>query len=104
MGYTFGMKGVAKNILTLEIYITHRGRWPFVDWLEKLKDKSNRYRIKERLDRLSLGNWGDCKSLSAGLYELRMHFGGGYRIYVGRDGTQAVLLLCGDNKSSKGYR
>ncbi len=94
------MQGIVKR-LTLEIYVTARGKRPFIDWLEKLKDKSGRYRIKERLDRLSLGNWGDYKSLSLGLYELRMHFGGGYRVYVGQDDKQLVLLLCTGNKSTQ---
>ena len=66
---------------TLEIYMTQQGRKPFVEWLESLKDKSLRYRIKERLDRVALGNLGDYKSIGYGISELRLDFGSGYRIY-----------------------
>ena len=51
------MKPVIKK--QLEIYVTPEGKRPFIDWLEALKDKKARFRIKERLDRMSLGNLGD---------------------------------------------
>lgn len=85
----------------LAIYVTQNGKQPFIEWLESLKDKTLRYRIKERLDRVSLGNFGDCKSLKNGLMELRFTFGSGYRIYYGEDGDSIVLLLCGGDKSTQ---
>lgn len=59
----------------LVIYVTQDGKQPFVEWLESLKDKTIRFRIKERLDRVALGNFGDYKSLKDGLTELRFKFG-----------------------------
>lgn len=85
----------------LEIYETADGKRPFVEWLESLKDKSIRYRIKERLDRVSLGNLGDHKSINDGISELRFTFGAGCRVYYGEEGNKMILLLCGGDKSSQ---
>ena len=85
----------------LEIYETADGKQPFVSWLEALKDKSIRYRIKERLDRVALGNLGDYKPLEQGISELRFSFGSGYRVYYAEEGKKIILLLCGGDKSSQ---
>lgn len=84
----------------IEIYATQKGDKPFIKWLESLKDKTVRYRIKERLDRLALGNKGDYRFISAGVAELRVNFGPGYRIYFSQVDEKIILLLCGGNKSS----
>jgi len=47
------------------------------------------------------GNFGDYKSLSGGLYELRLTLGSGYKVYFGREDDDIVLLLCGGDKSSQ---
>ena len=85
----------------LKIYVTEDGRKPFIEWLESLEDKTIRYRIKERLNRVALGNLGDHKFISDGVYELRLVFGSGYRIYYGNEGKEIILLLCGGDKSSQ---
>jgi putative addiction module killer protein len=66
-----------------------------------LEDKILRYRIKERLDRVALGNLGDYKFISNGVYELRLAFGSGYRIYYGSEESTVILLLCGGDKSTQ---
>lgn len=85
----------------LNIYVTLDGNKPFVDWLESLKDRTTRYRIKERLDRVALGNLGDHRSVGEGVMEIRFKFGSGYRIYYGEEGKKIILLLCGGDKSSQ---
>jgi putative addiction module killer protein len=85
----------------LEIYETEEGKQPFVEWLESLSDKTARYRIKERLDRVALGNLGDYKLIKKGVAELRLSFGPGYRIYYAEDSDKIILLLCGGNKSTQ---
>ena len=87
--------------MELQEYQTEDGRSPFSDWLRNLKDRSARVRIRVRLDRLSLGNFGDCKALGSGLHELRIDLGPGYRVYFGRVGNRIVLLLCGGSKRSQ---
>ena len=44
------------------------------------------------------GYLGDWKSLGSGIYEVRMQFGGGYRMYYALEGNNVILLLCGGNK------
>lgn len=85
----------------IEIFCTTNGKKPFVSWLESLKDKKIRYRIKERLDRIALGNMGDCKPIREGVSELRLDFGPGYRIYFAEEKQKIVILLCGGDKSTQ---
>lgn len=73
---------------------------PFDDWLATLDQKA-RSRIVDRLDRLRLGNFGDCKAVGEGVYELRFFFGSGYRIYYAVSGRQVVLLLAGGSKKNQ---
>jgi putative addiction module killer protein len=54
--------------------------------------------IVARVDRLAAGNFGDCKALRGGLFELRIEWGPGYRVYYGMVGKACVLLLCGGDK------
>ena len=87
--------------MDIRVYVTRDGKTPFVDWLGKLRDRSARTRIRIQLDRILLGNPGDRKSLGQGLYEIRIHYGPGYRVYYGKEGGHLVLLLCGGNKSTQ---
>jgi len=84
------------------LYQTPGYRRPFEEWLEALKEAQSRRRIKARPDRLIAGNFGDTKLVETGVWELRFHFGPGYRVYFGLDGNVLVLLLCGGDKSTQG--
>jgi putative addiction module killer protein len=83
----------------LRRYQTASGRDVFGDWLSDLKDTRAKAKILARVDRLSLGNFGDCKSPGAGLFELRIDRGPGYRLYYATIGRTCVLLLCDGDKS-----
>jgi putative addiction module killer protein len=85
----------------LQVYQTQNGREPFTEWLKSIRDRRTRTRIRERLERLEDGNFGDCQSVGAGVYEMRLPFGAGYRIYFGEIDNTIVLLLCGGDKSSQ---
>ncbi len=82
-------------------YQTREGKAPYREWLLSLKDATVKARIRTRLDRLRLGNFGDCKGIGEGVSELRLQFGPGYRIYFGQDSRSIVILLCGGDKSTQ---
>ena len=85
----------------LQFHRTQNGREPFTEWFESIRDQKTLTRIRGRLDRLESGNFGDCQSVGNGVFELRLHFGQGYRIYFGEVDRTIVLLLCGGDKSSQ---
>lgn len=85
----------------LHIYVTEEGREPFSEWLASLRDIKARAKIRVRLDRVSLGNLGDCHGVGEGVQELRIDYGPGYRVYFGLEGQTIVLLLCGGDKSTQ---
>jgi putative addiction module killer protein len=85
----------------LRIYEDVRGVRPFEVWLRSLKDVKGRAVIRARLARLMLGNMGDSKPVGEGLYETRIAFGPGYRIYYAQDGKVVVVILCGGDKGSQ---
>ena len=84
----------------IEIYIDSSGQSPFIKWLENL-DPLIRFRVKERLDRVALGNLGDYKQINKDIFELRLTFGAGYRIYFYKEGNKIILLLCGGSKATQ---
>jgi putative addiction module killer protein len=73
----------------------------FVKWLLQLKDGTGRGKIMERIDRLAQGNPGDSRSVGAGVLELRIDFGPGYRVYYWRRGEASVILIGGGDKSTQ---
>ncbi len=79
-------------------YVDRRGRSPFRRWYDGL-DPAAAQRVQTAVDRIADGNLSDVKGLGAGLLECRLHFGPGYRIYVGRDGAALVILLAGGTKA-----
>ena len=85
-------------MLELRLYRTAAGDAPVTIWLSDLPDRRARARILARLERLEIGNFGDCKFLRDGVSELRIDWGPGYRVYFGRDGRTVIVLLCGGDK------
>jgi putative addiction module killer protein len=86
--------------LTIREYLTPRGKSPFRDWLKSL-DIGVRARIQARVMRFENGNLGDHKTVGGGVWEARLDFGPGYRLYFGKDGAVVILLLVGGHKSSQ---
>lgn len=85
----------------LRSYRKADGSSPFDDWLIALKDVKGRQIIMARLDRLALGNPGTCRDLKNGLWELKIYYGPGYRVYFGYQGETIVILLSGGDKGSQ---
>ncbi len=85
------------QVIDVRQYVDPLGRIPFDRWFEKL-DNDTQARITVALDRLERGNFSTVKGVGAGVFELRLDFGPGYRIYFGKDGEQIVILLVGGTK------
>ena len=73
----------------------------FDKWLAKIKDRQTHARITRRIDKLSIGSFGDCKTINANLSELRIFFGPGYRVYYTIREREIILLLAGGDKSTQ---
>ena len=73
----------------------------FRRWLQRLSDRRAVARINARLRRATLDNLGDVRALSGGLWEMRIHYGPGYRLYYVREGDLVIVLLCGGDKDSQ---
>jgi len=70
-------------------------------WFKKLKDKTGKYLIASRISRLEEGNPGDVESVGEGVFEMKIHYGPGYRVYYMDTGKEIIILLCGGNKSTQ---
>lgn len=68
----------------IQRYVTRDGEVPFDNWFDSLRDSKISTIINKRLNRVMLGNLGDCKSLGEGVFELRIDYGPGFRIYFGQ--------------------
>ncbi|MCC8373832.1 MULTISPECIES: type II toxin-antitoxin system RelE/ParE family toxin [Photorhabdus] len=76
----------------------NNGRDVFEEWREQVRDTKAQIAIDRRIMRMELGNFGDHKPLSEGVWELRIDIGPGYRVYYAKSGLTVVLLLCGGDK------
>ena len=87
----------------IEVYTTDGGSQPFSEWMEGLRDKRAKAKLLTRLNRASLGNFGDWKPLqnAAGLCEMREHYSSGFRIYYHIEGQKIVLVLAGSTKAEQ---
>ncbi len=85
----------------LPCYITTNGKKPFVEWLDSLGNLLTKEIIQARLNQVKRGTLGDCNPVGAGVSELRIDYGPGYRIYFGQVTTTQLLLLYGGDKSTQ---
>jgi putative addiction module killer protein len=78
-------------------YVNAMGLTPYAEWHEKL-DSAVRARVTVAIYRLEAGNFSAVKGAGSGIFELRLDFGPGYRVYFGKDGEKLVILLGGGTK------
>ncbi len=92
------MYNMVYSLTMLEILQTDE----FVKWLRHIKDINARARINMRIRRISLTeNFGDVKPVGSNVYEIRIDYGPGYRLYYSNRGNRVILLLIGGDKSSQ---
>ncbi len=84
-------------MIPLHEFIREDGRVPFEEWIDAL-DNEVALRVITYLNRMSSGNFGQCKSLGGGLHECRIDQGPGYRVYFGKEGDRLLILLAGGTK------
>lgn len=84
-------------MVELHAYIDRNGRRRFAEWFERL-DTVASAKILIALSRLEQGNFSNAKGVGSGVFETRIDFGPGYRIYFGKDGARIVILLGGGTK------
>jgi len=85
-------------VIEIRHYVERTGKDVFDSWLTQLGDVRAQAKVVSRINRLAAGNFGDCKSLRNGLFELRIDWGPGYRVYYAMIAKECLLLLCGGDK------
>ncbi len=81
-------------------YVTPDGHRPYGEWLSTLPVQAQA-RIAARVARFETGNLGDHKSVGGGVWEARLPFGPGSRLYLGKHKRQILLLLLGGTNASQ---
>ena len=81
----------------IRYYVSAAGREPFAAWFADL-DSMARAKVTRAIVRLEQGNFSNVKSVGEGVFEYRIDFGPGYRVYFGQDGPTLVILLTGGTK------
>ena len=82
----------------LRHYFSPDGQDLFARWLDGSRDRQAQARVAARLIRLNNGNFGDCKPVGDGVWELRIDWGPGYRVYYAIEGKRVILLCDGGDK------
>jgi putative addiction module killer protein len=86
--------------IRIESYITVDGIEPFTRWFNKLNAIAAA-KVSTALYRMELGNYSNVKSLGEGVFEYKIDFGPGYRVYFGQDGEELVILVGGGSKKQQ---
>jgi putative addiction module killer protein len=87
--------------MQIEHYVTTEGKDIFSDWFAQLRDKATKVVIERRLLRIETGNLGQVRALQKGVWEIKIDFGAGYRIYYAQSGRTVILLLCAGDKGTQ---
>lgn len=97
---TLGLMGIIKKVI---IYTTTSNKKPFIEWQTNL-DTASKSIIINRIDKaIETGHFGDCKLIEGAkkLWEMRIHYGPGYRIYFGRAKLAIIVILLGGSKGTQ---
>ena len=73
----------------------------FDSWLNNLEDSKAQKIVVKRIRKISLGTFGDVRSLKKGLFEAKIHYGPGYRLYFVNKDKRVIIMLCGGEKSEQ---
>jgi putative addiction module killer protein len=84
-------------MIEVKAYLCSDGSSPFRDWFNRL-DALAVDKVTTYVERIRNGNTSNLKSVGSGVHECRIDWGPGYRIYLGKDGENLVILLGGGTK------
>jgi putative addiction module killer protein len=84
-------------MIEIRYYVGADGRQPFAEWFAEVESVT-RAKVTRAIVRLEQGNFSSVKSVGEGVFEYRIDFGPGYRVYFGQDGPALVILLSGGTK------
>jgi putative addiction module killer protein len=84
-------------LIEVREYLDSEGRSPYGDWFDRLSAPAAA-KVATALTRLSAGNFSNVKGVGSGLFEYKIDFGPGYRVYFGKDGETMVILVGGGAK------
>jgi len=84
-------------------YETEDGKVPFQRWFSSLATRAA-LKVRTAVAQMEAGNFGDHKSVGGGVWERRINFGKGYRVYFAKDGDELVILFCGGTKARQKAR
>lgn len=82
-------------------YLDAEGNSPYAKWFDRLNAVAAA-KVATAVHRMAQGNFSNVKGVGAGVYEYRIDFGPGYRIYFGKDGNRLVILIAGGSKKRQG--
>ncbi len=85
------------HMIEVREYLDAKGTSPYAKWFDRL-NASAAVKVATANHRMEQGNFSNVKGVGAGVYEYRIDFGPGYRIYFGKDGDRFVILLAGGTK------
>ncbi len=88
---------VPLHMVEVREYLDRSRRSPFAEWFDGLNAQAAA-KVTTAVTRIGLGNFSNVKGVDGGIYEYRLDFGPGYRIYFGKDGEVLVILLGGGIK------
>ena len=85
------------RLIDVREYIDPEGCSPYAAWFDRLNAQAAA-KVTTGLTRLAAGNFSNVKGVGSGLFECKIDFGPGYRVYFGKDGDRLVILLGGGTK------
>jgi len=89
------------HMIEVREYLDHKGNSPYAKWFDHL-NVAAAVKVSTALHRMEQGNFSNVKGVGAGVFEYRIDFGPGYRVYFGKDGDRLVILLAGGTKKRQG--
>lgn len=87
--------------IRIELFRKSNGAVPFEQWFRSRRSHIAQQTVEARINRIRLGNFGNCRQVGDGVFELKIDFGPGYRVYFCNLSGNRILILCAGDKSSQ---